>query len=292
MITFHKIVLAIAGLLNNGISSPAPQGNPALRNRTTALASAFAERQEPTSAKTPPSYRSKSPTLTTNRVISPRRNTAPPSRTAVPTYTPSTNRVTRPPLRRRTPSTNQVSRPIPNRNRVVPSRTIPTPTRRTTPSTNSPAATPKPKPKPTPTNPPGSGIGDSIAGNYIYDALTGQRVAITPPMRGKMTAIPSVNQINGTKRRDTVQGENDTRVPQMNLEENDGKTVAYDANHSWTEYYVIHWTKMSPIRTMTLMTSIPYHSSTATKVPPMKDFTMSATNSSQQDRCVVCTRVP
>ena len=54
MITFHKIVLAIAGLLNNGISSPAPQGNPALRNRTTALASAFAERQEPTSAKTPP----------------------------------------------------------------------------------------------------------------------------------------------------------------------------------------------------------------------------------------------
>lgn len=65
-------------------------------------------------------------------------------------------------------------------------------------------------------------------------------------MRGKMTAIPSVNQINGTKRRDTVQGENDTRYPQINLGENDGKTVAYDANHSWTEYYVIHWTKIVP----------------------------------------------
>ena len=54
MATLHKIVLAIASSLNNGTSSPAPQGNRALSNETNALASAFAERQEPTSAKTPP----------------------------------------------------------------------------------------------------------------------------------------------------------------------------------------------------------------------------------------------
>ena len=50
MNTFHKIVLAIAGSLNDGISSPAPQGNRALRNKTTALA----DRQAQASAKTPP----------------------------------------------------------------------------------------------------------------------------------------------------------------------------------------------------------------------------------------------
>ena len=50
MSTFYKIVLAIASSWNNGTSSPAPQGNRALSNQTTDLA----ERQEPTSAKTPP----------------------------------------------------------------------------------------------------------------------------------------------------------------------------------------------------------------------------------------------
>ena len=52
MATLHRIVLAIASSLNNGTSSPAPQGNRALRNKTNALA----ERQEPTSAKTPPIF--------------------------------------------------------------------------------------------------------------------------------------------------------------------------------------------------------------------------------------------
>ena len=51
MATLHRIVLAIAGSLNNGTSSPAPQGgNRALRNKTTALA----DRQAQASAKTPP----------------------------------------------------------------------------------------------------------------------------------------------------------------------------------------------------------------------------------------------
>ena len=75
---------------------------------------------------TPLSYRSKSPTSSTNRVI-PRRSIAPPSR-------------------RTTPSTNQV-RQIPNRNRVVPprtpSRTTPPP-RPTTPATSTPSAVPAP----------------------------------------------------------------------------------------------------------------------------------------------------
>lgn len=52
---------------------------------------------------------------------------------------------------------------------------------------------PKPKPKPNPSNPPGSGVGDSIAGNFIYDAITGQRVAVTSAMSGTITAIPSIN---------------------------------------------------------------------------------------------------
>ncbi len=50
MATLHRIVLAIASSWNNGTSSPAPQGNRALSNQTNALA----ERQEPTSAETPP----------------------------------------------------------------------------------------------------------------------------------------------------------------------------------------------------------------------------------------------
>ena len=50
MATLHRIVLATAGSWNNGTSSPAPQGNRAWSNETTALA----ERQEPTSAETPP----------------------------------------------------------------------------------------------------------------------------------------------------------------------------------------------------------------------------------------------
>ena len=51
MATLHRIVLAIASSLNNGTSSPAPQGgNRALSNEPNALA----ERQAQTSAKTPP----------------------------------------------------------------------------------------------------------------------------------------------------------------------------------------------------------------------------------------------
>ena len=65
MNTFHKIVLALAGSLNNGTSSPAPQGNRALNNGTSSPApqgnralsnetNALAERQAQPSAKTPP----------------------------------------------------------------------------------------------------------------------------------------------------------------------------------------------------------------------------------------------
>ena len=50
MSTFHKIVLALAGSLNDGTSSPASQGNRALRNETNDLA----DRQAQPSAKTPP----------------------------------------------------------------------------------------------------------------------------------------------------------------------------------------------------------------------------------------------
>lgn len=151
MATLQKIVLAIASSLNNGTSSPAPQGNRALSNQTNALASAFTERQAQPSAKTPsilnpigkgigkfwiplllatatvlttslieqaaaasastnqitrqtlPSYRSKSPTSSTNRVILPRRNTAPPLRNVAPTRTSRTNQL-QTPSRRRTPT--------------------------------------------------------------------------------------------------------------------------------------------------------------------------------------------
>ncbi len=287
MATLHKIMLAIASSWNNGTSSPAPQGNNrALSNETNALASAFAERQEQTSAKTPPipnligkgigkfwipillvtatllsiiqieqleaasastnqitrqtppSYRSKSPTSSTNRVIPPRRNTAPPSRTVVPTYRPSTNRVSRPPLRRTTPSTNQVSRPLPPRKKVVPpttpSRTTPPP-RPTTPSRSTPQAKKK-KPGNPPTTPPGRGVGDGIAANYIYDALTGNRVAVSSSMDGTMGAVPAVNQRSRIRRLDTVDGSNYTPGP-----DNDSEEDSFDANHKWTEYYKIEW---------------------------------------------------
>ncbi len=176
MATLHRIVLATAGSWNNGTSSPAPQGNRAWSNETTALA----ERQEPTSAETPPilnpigkgigkfwipillvtaamlttsieqagaasastnqitrqtppSYRSKSPTSFTNRVIPARRNIAlPPSRTVVPTRTSRTNQLQRP--SRRIARTNQVQTPS--------RRTTPAPTRRTTQPAAVPIAAP------------------------------------------------------------------------------------------------------------------------------------------------------
>ena len=94
----------------------------------------------------------------------------------------------------------------------------------------------------------GGGIGGILGGvlaNYIHDALTGNRVPVTPPMDGKITAKPKVESFNGTKRRETVQGENNSKIPQLNQGQNDGKTVAYDnTNDSWTEYYVIHWDKI------------------------------------------------
>ncbi len=53
MATLHKIMLAIASSWNDGTSSPAPQGdNRALSNEPDALT----DRQEQTSAKTPPIF--------------------------------------------------------------------------------------------------------------------------------------------------------------------------------------------------------------------------------------------
>ena len=103
---------------------------------------------------------------------------------------------------------------------------------------------PKPKPKPTPTNPPGSGIGDSIAGNFIYDAITGQRVSVTSAMSGTITAIPSINEINSFKRTETV---SDYTLYWRRLTTGttvDTKTQSehgYSAGHKWTEYFDVNF---------------------------------------------------
>ena len=180
MATLQKIVLAIASSWNNGIASPAPQGNRALSNQTNALA----ERQEQPSAKTPPppnrigkgigkfwipillatatvlttiqidaattwgdrplSDRNKQITPIRNQPTasptnSPRQNVAPPPR---PTYTPSTNRVSRPPTR--TTRTNTVQTPNRARTPVPTRRTIPSRTVVPTSQTVQPAAVPPP----------------------------------------------------------------------------------------------------------------------------------------------------
>ena len=98
--------------------------------------------------QTPPSYRSKSPTSSTNRVIPARRNIAPPSRTAVPTYRPSTNQVSLSsrsvPLPTRTTRTNTVQTPNRARTPVPTRRTIPSRTVVPTSRTIQPAAVPPP----------------------------------------------------------------------------------------------------------------------------------------------------
>ena len=277
MATLHRIVLAIAGSWNNETSSPAPQGgNRALRNKTNALASAFAERQEPNSAKTPPilnrigkgigkfwipillvtaTLLTQAPieqveaaSASTNQITRQTpsythpnrdRSTTTTNRVIVPTYRPSTNRVSRPPLRRTTPSPNQVSRQIPNRNKVIPprtpSRTTPRP-RLTTPSRSTPQQRiPIPRRPPNPGSEIGRGIGESLLANYIYDAL-GNKVAVSSSMDGTMVAVPAVNQRSGSRRLDTVDGSNYTSGP-----DNDSEEDSFDANHKWTEYYKVYY---------------------------------------------------
>ena len=96
------------------------------------------------------------------------------------------------------------------------------------------------KKRPPETNPPRSGVGDSIAGNFIYDAITGQRVSVTSAMSGTITAIPSINEINSFKRTETV---SDYTLHWRRLTTGttvDTKTQSehgYSAGHKWTEYF-------------------------------------------------------
>ena len=97
---------------------------PILLATATALSTIPIEQLEAASASTNqitrptlPSYRSKSPTASTNRVIPSRSRSIATRSRAVPTYRPSTNRVARPPAR--TARTNQVQTPS-RRTRTIP----------------------------------------------------------------------------------------------------------------------------------------------------------------------------
>ena len=100
------------------------------------------------------------------------------------------------------------------------------------------------KKRPPETNPPRSGVGDSIAGNFIYDAITGQRVSVTSAMSGTITAIPSINEINSFKRTETV---SDYTLHWRRLTTGttvDTKTQSehgYSAGHKWTEYFDVNF---------------------------------------------------
>ena len=52
----------------------------------------------------------------------------------------------------------------------------------------------------------GKGLLLNIAANFIYDALTGNKVPVTPPMDGKITAKPKVEAFGGFRMTQTING--------------------------------------------------------------------------------------
>ena len=78
----------------------------------------------------------------------------------------------------------------------------------------------------------GKGLLLNIAANFIYDALTGNKVKVNPPMDGKITAKPKVEAFGGSRKYETINGyAPDGLNPDIDAERetghNDDKWTAY-----------------------------------------------------------------
>ncbi len=81
----------------------------------------------------------------------------------------------------------------------------------------------------------GGGVG-SVLANYIYDALTGNRVQITPPMDGKIIAKPKLEAFGGYRKYETINGYSHSGLtPDVDVDRKRG----YD--DKWPEYFDVDY---------------------------------------------------
>ena len=83
----------------------------------------------------------------------------------------------------------------------------------------------------------GKGLLLNIAANFIYDALTGNKVPVTPPMDGKITAKPKVEAFGGYRKFDTINGyAHDGLEPDIEPKRDPGYN-----DDKWTAYFDIDY---------------------------------------------------
>ena len=86
----------------------------------------------------------------------------------------------------------------------------------------------------------GGGIGGLVGGvvaNYIYDALTGNKVPVTPPMDGKITAKPKVEAFGGFRKTQTINGyAHDDLTPDLGGDRDKGYN-----DDKWTAYFDVSY---------------------------------------------------
>ena len=80
----------------------------------------------------------------------------------------------------------------------------------------------------------------NIAANYIYDAITGNKVQVTPPMDGKITASPKVEAFGGFRIEQTINGyASDGLRPDI-----DGDNPPGYNDDKWTEYFNVDFNEV------------------------------------------------
>ncbi len=86
----------------------------------------------------------------------------------------------------------------------------------------------------------GGGLGGLVGGvvaNFIYDALTGDKVPVTPPMDGKITAKPKVEAFGGYRKFETILGyAHEGLTPDIDAERERGYN-----DDKWTAYFDVDY---------------------------------------------------
>lgn len=81
------------------------------------------------------------------------------------------------------------------------------------------------------------GVAGGVLANYIYDALTGNRVPVTLPMDGKITAKPKVEAFGGSRKTQTINGyAHDGLRPDLGGDFDRGYN-----DDKWTEYFNVDY---------------------------------------------------
>ncbi len=86
----------------------------------------------------------------------------------------------------------------------------------------------------------GGGLGGLVGGvvaNFIYDALTGDKVPVTPPMDGKITAKPKVEAFGGYRKFETILGyAHEGLTPDIDADRERGYN-----DDKWTAYFDVDY---------------------------------------------------